>query len=68
MKQATLLYALSVLDYQYLHCAGRNEEQRAYYDGMKNMLDIIVSDALMSDFCVCKDNTGKHFTRGGGVK
>ena len=43
MKNNTLLYALSVLDVQLSHCKG-DPNQYAFYCGMRDMLNIIVTD------------------------
>lgn len=44
----TLQYALSVLDTQYHYCMDKStgtNTQKAYYEGLKTMLDIILSDS-----------------------
>lgn len=44
----TLQYALSVLDTQYNYCMDKSmgtNTQKTYYEGLKTMLDIILSDS-----------------------
>lgn len=50
MTERSLTYALRVLDSQYKHILTRptpaeRERQQAYYDGMRQMLEIAVSNA-----------------------
>lgn len=45
IKAATLRYALGVLNAQGRHAENGNREQEAYYRGLRDMLEIIVSDA-----------------------
>lgn len=47
ISEKTLQDALNVLDVQYNHCKCRQTatlKQKAYYEGMKAMLDIVLSE------------------------
>lgn len=57
MTERFLSYSLRVLDAQYKHIATRptpteRERQQAYYDGMKQMLEIAVSDAYAAPYYI----------------
>lgn len=61
----TLQYALSVLDTQHNHCMNRltaTETQKAYYEGLKTMLDIILSDSYKKKcFVGYSDFANSHY-------
>ncbi len=46
INRQTLLYALHVLDVQQAHAAQGSKTQQAYYEGMRSMLDIILTDVF----------------------
>lgn len=57
MTERFLSYSLRVLDAQYKHIATRptpaeRERQQAYYDGMKQMLEIAVSNAYAAPYYI----------------
>jgi hypothetical protein len=62
MEQTTLNYALGVLDRQFEHVLTyKTEEQRAYYDGMKTMFNIIVSGAYKTNAHAKYFSNGIHY-------
>ena len=62
MKESTINFALRVLDSQFnnvLSC--RSDEQRAYYDGMKVMFNMLVSDGYETNAHVKYFDNGIHY-------
>lgn len=59
MDRRTLVYALHILNRQCKNIETRGAEQTAYYDGMRRMLEIIVSEAFTETKAVIYRN-GKH--------
>lgn len=60
----TINYSLSVLNNQLLNCHERpkDKEQRAYYQGMREMLEIICTQGFENlSFCVMQKANGKHY-------
>lgn len=51
MKMATVEYINKILSVQKEYCEAnpRNKEQKAYYDGLKAMYDIVISDAFTKE-------------------
>ena len=60
IKAATLRYALGVLNAQGRHAENGNKEQEAYYKGMRDMLEIIVSDAYTHSSYIVGAYDRKH--------
>lgn len=61
INRQTLLYALQVLDAQQAHIPQNGKAQETYYNGMRRMLDIILTDAYCrpQDF-VTLNASGHH--------
>lgn len=63
MDKRTLVYCLSLLDTQRTHMLEGGPEsvriQTAYYDGMRRMLEAIISEAYSENMYVVREN-GKH--------
>ena len=63
MKRSTLAGVLSVLDAQAAHMATiRTPEQRAYWEGMITMLNLIVSENCTVKRGIERDSNG-HFAK-----
>ncbi len=63
INRQTLLYALHVLDVQQAHAAQGSKAQQAYYEGMRSMLDIILTDVFRrQQGYVNLDASGHHST------
>ena len=61
MKQSTIKFALNVLDAQLANVLScKTKEQRAYYDGIKLMFNILVSDGYETMTYAGYDDNGKH--------
>lgn len=60
IKAATLRYALGVLNAQGRHAENGNREQEAYYRGLRDMLEIITSDAFTKSNYVVGAYDRKH--------
>ena len=60
INHATINYALYVLNAQREFCKTEGAKQEAFYRGMKNMLEMIISDAYSGDAYLAIDNDGKH--------
>ena len=56
-------YALHVLDQQLAHTISRRHDhaQAAYYDGMKTMFNILLSNGYVKNIFVTYDDNGKHY-------
>lgn len=64
MERKTLAYALAMLDNQRAHTVTAENTfsgpaQAAYYDGMRVMLEAIISEAYTENVYVVREN-GKH--------
>ena len=55
----TLDYALHTLDTKLIYC--KTKQDSAYYQGMRNMLEIVISEAYTKDVYITSSNTGKHY-------
>lgn len=60
IKTATLRYALGVLNAQGRHAETGSKEQEAYYKGLRDMLEIIASDAYTKSNYVVGSYDRKH--------
>lgn len=62
MNANTLEYALCVLNKQHENVLERKDDvQRAYYTGLKAMLDIIVSDGYLTNAHIERCGNGLHY-------
>ena len=63
LSDTALQTALKTLDLQYNNCLSeRTETQKAYYTGMKTMLDIIISNSFKNPVCVWYNGfSGTHY-------
>lgn len=63
VNRQTLLYALHILDVQQAYAAHGSKPRKAYYDGMRMMLDIILTDVFSRpQGYVNLDASGHHST------
>lgn len=75
MKTSTLKYALSVLDAQFAHAQNRtgvayranksDDAQQAYYAGMCDMLNLLISEGYTNSTRGVERNYGRHFIKRG---
>ncbi len=61
IPQGTLRFALEALDAQRANIAIHGPKQQAYYNGMRNMLDIILTDAF-TEMCFVECDAAGHHT------
>lgn len=66
MKKNTQKASLEILNVQYEHIATRGtkakkEEQTAYYDGMRTMLEIVLTDYHAKPGAIIRGENGKHY-------
>ena len=69
MKQKTLEYALEILNIQYGHAHNperASAEQTAFYDGMKMMLEIVVTDGYVGKSGLYQEGPTHYVKRGNG--
>lgn len=62
VEKRIIQYALAVLDNQFLHCHDNitDKEQRAYYDGMYEMLELILTSGY-ENLSFGIQHTNKHY-------
>ena len=61
MTENTIDYALAILDRQLEHTKTANSyEQKAYYEGLRSMLNICISNAYLDDKRIECDHKGQH--------
>ena len=68
MDNTTLAYALHVLDAQKRNVkkfssAAQRDRQQAYYDGMRRMLEIILTDGYTNDSVFLTCQGGQHLVK-----
>lgn len=64
INKKTLQHALAVLNVQLDHVYKTDsEKQWAYYKGLHDMLEIIVSDAFTGDAYLYNNANGEHFAQ-----
>ena len=61
INKSTLHIALGILNTQRKHAEEMNDKvQEAYYKGMRNMLEIIISDAYAKNNYIANNDSGAH--------
>lgn len=63
MKTSVIKSALSVLDVQHEYIKTRGKAQSAYYDGMRAMLDILITDYFTNGAGGVQRNETGHIIR-----
>ena len=61
--------ALELLDihYNYYKENKRDKEQKAYYDGLKDMLENVLSNCYTENYYIKRNEYGKHFVSCGNI-
>lgn len=61
VKKETVEFALRVLDKQYSYCTQYyGENKKFYFDGMRKMFEILVTDGYLNNLFVECSEDGKH--------
>ena len=69
LEGATISIALQTLDIQYdriwsTRVGSKRDSQMNYYTGMKQMMEILLSNAFKTELTVSCDEKGKHYIVG----